>query len=137
MTLRTVQLIEGYLPIEDHGLIGDGETAALVGRDGAISWLCLPRFDSPPLFARLLDTHRGGAFLVAPEGLIASSQRYEADTGILVTEMRGPDGIVQVIDALLLRAGADLAEGAPAARHELLRAIRVLSGRVTMRVERP
>jgi GH15 family glucan-1,4-alpha-glucosidase len=62
----------GYLPIEDHGLIGDGSTAALVGRDGAISWMCAPRFDSPPLFCRLLDTRRGGAFTVAPEGLIES-----------------------------------------------------------------
>jgi len=47
--------VEGYLPLEDHGLVGDGTTAALVGRDGAISWLCVPRFDSPPLFCGLLE----------------------------------------------------------------------------------
>jgi hypothetical protein len=51
--------IDGYLPLEDYGLIGDGITAALVGRDGAVSWLCVPRFDSPPLFCRILDTTRG------------------------------------------------------------------------------
>ncbi len=51
--------VDGYLPLEDHGLIGDGETAALVGRDGAISWLCLPRFDSLPLFSSILDHRRG------------------------------------------------------------------------------
>ena len=45
----------GYLPIEDHGLIGDGATAALIGRDGGIAWLCAPRFDSPPLFCSILD----------------------------------------------------------------------------------
>jgi alpha,alpha-trehalase len=63
---------DGYLPLEDHGLIGDGNTAALVGRDGAIVWLCVPRFDSPPLFCRILDAARGGAFTITPEGLVES-----------------------------------------------------------------
>ena len=126
--------IEGYLPLEDHGLVGDGATAALVGRDGKISWLCVPRFDSPPFFCGLLDARRGGAFAVSPEGLVESRQFYEPDTGVLVTEMRGGSGTVRVTDAMTLRSGADLAEDAPAARGELLRSVRVLAGRVRLRV---
>jgi GH15 family glucan-1,4-alpha-glucosidase len=130
-----VERRDGHLPIEDHGLIGDGTTAALVGRDGAVSWLCVPRFDSPPLFCGILDAERGGGFLVAPEGLVESRQRYEPESGVVVTELRGPDGLVQVTDALTLRAGADLAEDAPAGRRELIRSIRVLAGSVRLRVE--
>jgi GH15 family glucan-1,4-alpha-glucosidase len=94
-----VERTHGYLPIQDHGLIGDGATAALVGRDGAISWLCVPRFDSPPLFCAILDPERGGRFTVAPEGLLESAQRYEEDTGVLVTEMQTVSGSVRVTDA--------------------------------------
>ncbi len=127
-------LRDGYPPIEDHGLIGDGATAALVGRDGAIDWLCVPRFDSEPLFCRLLDQAHGGAFAVLPEPLTGAAQRYEPDTGVLVTEMCGPDGRVRVTDALTLRAGADLSEDAAADRGELLRTIEVLEGHVRLRV---
>jgi alpha,alpha-trehalase len=126
--------VDGYLPIEDHGLIGDGTTAALVGRDGAVSWMCVPRFDSEPLFCGLLDARRGGAFTVAPEPLVSSRQYYEPDTGVLVTEMSGPDGRVRVTDALTLRSGADLSEDTAAGRGELLRRIEVLGGRVRLRV---
>ena len=101
-----VKKIDGYLPIEDHGLIGDGTTAALVGRDGAVSWICVPRFDSAPLFCRILDVKRGGAFTVAPEGLIESRQFYEGDTGVLVTEMRSPSGVIRLTDGLSLRIKA-------------------------------
>lgn len=127
--------IDGYLPIEDHGLIGDGTTAALVGRDGAISWMCVPRFDSPPLFCRILDTTRGGAFTVAPENLVESRQFYESDTGVLVTEMRSPSGLVRVTDALTIRSGADLTEDAPAGRYELLRSVSVLEGHLVLRIQ--
>ncbi|MDP9364080.1 MAG: glycoside hydrolase family 15 protein, partial [Chloroflexota bacterium] len=130
-----VERRDGYLPIEGHGLIGDGATAALVGRDGAISWLCVPRFDSLPLFCGLLDAERGGAFLVAPEELVESRQRYEPDSGVLVSELRGADGLIQLTDALTLRSGADLAEDAPAGRRELVRSVRVLAGRVRLRIE--
>lgn len=132
---KPVSFKDGYLSIEDHGLIGDGSTAALVGRDGAISWMCAPRFDSPPLFCRLLDAQRGGAFTIAPEGLIESRQYYETDTAVLVTEMRSHAGAVRVTDALTLRQGADLTEDAAAGRCELVRAVEALQGDVRLRIE--
>ncbi len=132
--LAPIRPIDGYLPIEDHGLVGDGATAALVGRDGSVSWLCLPRFDGPPLFCGLLDAARGGSFGVAPEDLVESVQQYVGETGVLVTEMQGRTGRVRLTDAMTLRAGADLTEDAPAARSELLRTVEVLKGPVRLRI---
>ncbi len=133
--LSRIDRLDGYLPIEDHGLIGDGTTAALVGKDGAISWLCLPRFDSPPVFCRLLDKSRGGAFALVPEEFIESRQFYEADSAVLVTEMLTKSGLIQITDALALRSGADLTEKTEASRGELLRFVTVLHGRVRLHVE--
>lgn len=132
---RPVRSREGYLPLEDLGLIGDGTTAALVGLDGSIPWLCLPRFDSEPLFCGLLDHARGGRFTVAPEDLVEARQRYEPDTGVLVTELRAPTGLVRVTDALALRSGADLTDDAPAGRAELVRSAVVLAGNVRLRAD--
>ena len=126
---------DGYLPHEDLGLIGDGATAALVGRDGTIPWLCVPRFDSEPLFCALLDRRRGGHFLVAPENVLEACQYYERDTAVLVTELRGADGLVRLTDALAVRPGADLTDDEPAARSELVRSARVLEGRARLRVQ--
>src|SRR6516162_9040392 len=111
----------GYPPLADLGLIGDGATSALVGLDGTIRWMCVPDFDSEPLFCALLDQGLGGEFRVAPEGLVEARQRYEPETGILITELRTEDGVVQLTDALALRSGADLADDAPAGRGELVR----------------
>jgi pentatricopeptide repeat protein len=127
--------LDGYLPIGAHGLIGDGTTAALVGRDGGVSWLCVPRFDSPPLFCGLLDARRGGVFRLVPEDLVESRQYYETDTGVLVTEMRGRSCLLRVRDALTLKGGANLAEDAGASREELLRQVTVLDGNASLRVE--
>jgi hypothetical protein len=132
--VTALRRLDGYLPIEDHGLIGDGTTAALVGRDGAITWLCVPRFDSEPLFCALLDGARGGAFEVAPEGLEASRQRYEPDSGVLVTELRAGGALVRLTDALTLRAGAALDEDVAAGRGELLRIVEVVEGAVRLRI---
>lgn len=125
----------GYLPLEDYGLIGDCASAALVGRDGAVSWLCLPHFDNEAAFCHLLDRDRGGAFVIAPEGLAESRQAYVPDSGILVTEMRGPTGTVRVTDGMTFKQGADLTEGTPVAREELIRSAVVLEGNVRLNVE--
>jgi GH15 family glucan-1,4-alpha-glucosidase len=134
-SFRPVRRRDGYLALEDMGLIGDGTTSALVGLDGGIAWLCLPRFDSEPLFCGLLDAARGGSFTVAPEEVIEARQRYEPDTAVLVTELRSPTGVLAVTDALALRPGSDLSDDAPAGRQELIRSAVVLAGSVRVRVE--
>jgi GH15 family glucan-1,4-alpha-glucosidase len=125
----------GYLPIEDFGLIGDGSTAGLVGRDGTVAWLCVPRYDDDPLFCSILDARRGGGFRLAPAGTVAARQRYEPDSGVLTTELRSPTGLVRITDCLTLRAGADLQEDAPAGRGELLRSVVVLDGEVKLEID--
>ena len=133
-SFQSVRTIDGYLPIEDHGLIGDMSTAALVGRDGGISWLCLPRFDSPSVFCGILDRKRGGNFRVTPEDLRESRQAYIEDSGVLVTDMRTGTGSLQLTDALTLRSGANLTEGLEVGRRELLRNVRVTHGTITLRI---
>jgi GH15 family glucan-1,4-alpha-glucosidase len=132
---RSIRMHDGYPPLSDLGLIGDGATAALVGLDGSVRWMCVPSYDSEPLFCALLDHARGGEFRVAPEGLIEARQRYEQDTGILITELRSDTGVVRLTDALALRSGADLTDDAPADRGELVRTAVVLSGHVRLQVE--
>ncbi|MEU1036691.1 glycoside hydrolase family 15 protein [Streptomyces mirabilis] len=132
---RPVRRREGYLPLEDLGLIGDGTTAALVGLDGSIPWMCLPRFDADPLFCGLLDQAHGGHFTLAPEELVEARQRYEPDTAVLTTELRSATGLVRITDALTLRSGADLTDDSPADRAELVRSAVVLDGNVRLRMD--
>jgi alpha,alpha-trehalase len=130
-----VERIDGYLPIEDHALIGDCTGSALVGRDGSIPWMSVPRFDSPPIFAQILDKNRGGALSIALEDLKESRQYYIEDTGVLVTELRNTDGLVRITDAMTLRNGANLNEDLPPGRRELVRQVEVLQGPVSLRVD--
>ncbi|MBV9915707.1 MAG: glycoside hydrolase family 15 protein [Solirubrobacterales bacterium] len=134
-SFRPVHRRDGYLALEDMGLLGDGTTSALVGLDGSVQWLCLPRFDSEPLFCGLLDHARGGCFTVGPDDVVEARQRYEPDTAVLITELRSPTGLVAVTDALALRPGTDLSDDAPAGRRELIRSAVVLDGSVRLRVE--
>jgi GH15 family glucan-1,4-alpha-glucosidase len=127
--------VDGYLPIEAHGLVGDGATAALIARDGTVAWLCLPRFDSPPLFCSILDAVRGGIFRVTPDGLREARQFYEPDSTVLVTEMRSDSGFLRIRDLCPLVSGADLCEDMPATRRELLRSVTVVEGTVHLLVE--
>ena len=134
-SFRPVRRRDGYLPLEDLGLIGDGTASALVGVDGTVEWLCVPRFDSEPVFCGLLDHDKGGHFTVAPDDVVEARQRYEPDTAVLITELRSPTGVLAVTDALALRSGAVLSDDAPAGRQELIRSAVVLDGSVRARVE--
>jgi GH15 family glucan-1,4-alpha-glucosidase len=133
--LKPIRKIDGYLPIEDHGLVGDGATAALIGRDGSVAWLCLPRFDSPPLFCSLLDASRGGRFQIVPDDLREAAQAYEPDSAVLITDMECATGRLRLRDLCPLLSGADLSEDVPATRRELLRTATVLEGTVRLHLE--
>ena len=114
------------LRIEDYAVIGDMHTAALVGTDGSIDWLCLPRFDSPACFAALLDTSEAGHWRLAPvAGGTCTRRRYREDTLILETDWETPDGAVRVLD-LMPRRG-DI--------HDVVRIVEGVRGRVAMRSE--
>ncbi|MFD9460927.1 glycoside hydrolase family 15 protein [Streptomyces sp. NPDC060027] len=110
--------------IEDYALIGDEQTAALVGRDGSVDWLCLPRFDSAACFAALLGDEDNGQWRIAPEGADSCTRRsYRPDTLVLDTEWDTPEGSVRVTDLMPQR------EHAP----DVVRVVEGLSGRVRMR----
>src|SRR5262249_4359406 len=99
-----------YAPIGEYGVIGDLHTVALVGMDGSIDFLCLPCFDSPSVFAALVDSERGGRFQIAPIlGSAAHKQLYLPDTNVLLTRFLDADGIPGVSD-LIARADAGEAE---------------------------
>ncbi|MEV6862769.1 glycoside hydrolase family 15 protein [Streptosporangium subroseum] len=93
--------------IEDYALIGDRHTAALVGHDGSVDWLCLPRFDSGACFAALLDGPRAGRWLLAPTGRqTCTGRRYRGDTLVLETTWDSPGGCVRVVDFMPARGEA-------------------------------
>jgi GH15 family glucan-1,4-alpha-glucosidase len=118
----------GYLPIEDHGIIGDLHTAALVGRDGTIDWLCLPAFDSPSVFCSILDDEKGGHFKISPVEYARSQQLYLPDTNVLLTRFLAPEGMAEVIDFMpILQSPGD--------RHRLVRNVRVVRGKMTFDAE--
>src|ERR671914_3112406 len=118
----TTGMYMGYLPVEDHGIIGDLHTAALVGTDGTIDWLCLPAFDSPSVFCSILDDERGGRFRVRPVDYVHSHQLYLPDTNVLLTRFLSPGGVAEVLDFMPVEGGHET-------RHDLIRDVRVIRGR--------
>ena len=98
-----------YLPIADHGLIGDLHTVALVGSDGTIDWYCCPRFDSPSVFGSILDARRGGHYRIAPDCRVSTTkQLYFPDTNVLITRFLTEEGVGEVEDFMpvgQMRAG--------------------------------
>jgi GH15 family glucan-1,4-alpha-glucosidase len=122
--------VDRYPPIADHGLIGDLQTAALVSSNGTVDWYCCPRFDSPSVFASLLDRDRGGHFRISPQGEHVSTQLYFPDTAILITRFLTPAGVGEVIDLM------PVLDGQPATdRHRLVRVVRVVRGEMRFVLE--
>jgi GH15 family glucan-1,4-alpha-glucosidase len=114
------------LPVEDYALIGDTHTAALVGRNGSIDWLCLPRFDSGACFAALLGNEEHGFWRIAPSadhGRVA--RRYRGETLVLETEFHTGDGVVRVVDCMPHRSD----------HASVVRVVEGVSGRVAMRMD--
>ena len=122
--------MDRYPNIGDHGLIGDLQTAALVTTDGCVDWFCVPRFDSPSVFASLLDADKGGFCRIAPDrDDYVSKQLYLPDTAILVTRFMTPDGVGEVHDFMPI-AGAKATD-----RHKLVRNIKVVRGTMKFRIQ--
>lgn len=118
-----------YQAIENYGLIGNLRTAALVGMNGDINWLCLPHFDSPSVFAAILDDRKGGRFRIAPAGEdFRRKQFYWPGTAVLITRFLHVDGIGEIEDYMPVHASGTVPD-------ELVRRVRVVRGRVSFHLE--
>ncbi len=112
-----------YLRIEDHGIIGNLQTAALVGIDGTIDWCCLPAFDSPSVFAAILDREVGGRFALSAKSRVNFKQQYLPDSAILVTRSYCDHGLGQIVDFMPV---LDDANGS----HQIIRQVSCVRGEV-------
>ncbi|QGN50863.1 glycoside hydrolase family 15 protein [Micromonospora sp. WMMD558] len=122
--------MSAYPAIEDHGLIGDLQTAALVTRNGTIDWFCAPRFDSPSIFGALLDRRRGGYFSIVPDGVrYISKQLYLPDTPILITRFISADGVSEIVDFMPVTGER------PTDQHRIIRTINMVRGSMRFRAE--
>jgi len=122
-----------YRPIEDYGIIGDCASAALVGTNGSIDWLCWPRFDSPSIFARILDANKGGYFQICPAGDYSVERRYRPDTNVLETTFTTDAGVLRLTDLMpVADRGAYRRELWP--QHEILRRVECVEGSVEVTV---
>jgi len=120
-----------YQPIENYGIIGDLHTVALVGTDGAIDWFCFPYFDSPSVFAAILDHGKGGRFKISPRADgVANKQFYWPESNVLITRFLSPDGVGQVMD--YMPVGLEEEEQG---RHQLVRRVQVVRGSMAFRME--
>ena len=118
-----------YHPIENYGVIGNLQTIALIGMDASIDFLCFPYFDSPSIFASLLDSERGGRFILSPTFQHRRpKQMYLSNSNILLTRFLSPDGVVEVCDfmPISLESGRDRVEPV----HQLIRRAKCVRGEV-------
>jgi GH15 family glucan-1,4-alpha-glucosidase len=121
----------GYLPIAEHGIIGDLHSVALVGTDGTIDWYCPERFDAPSIFGAILDKDKGGYYRIAPVGDDwTSTQFYFPDTNVLVTRFLSPSGVAELIGFMPI--GGTRAEEH---RHRLVRRVLGIKGEMRFRIE--
>ncbi|MEU7839523.1 glycoside hydrolase family 15 protein [Micromonospora sp. NPDC049114] len=119
-----------YPGVEEHGLIGDLQTAALISKDGTIDWFCAPRFDSPSIFAALLDRGKGGHFQLSPDGVeYSSKQLYLPGTPILITRFHSADGVGELLDFMPV-TGEQATD-----RHRLIRLVRMVRGTMRFRFD--
>lgn len=122
-----------YKPIASYGVIGDMHSVALVGMDGSIDWLCLPRFDSPSVFGSILDCGKGGYFRIAPVWKCQHKQMYLPDTNVLLTRFLSAEGVAEITDFMPVReesGGLTQQRG-----HQLVRVVRAIRQPVTFRLE--
>src|SRR5919109_5515587 len=123
-----------FRPIDDYGLLADCNSAALVARDGSIDWLCVPRYDSPAVFSRILDPE-AGHWSIRPAGSFEVERRYVPGTLVIETTFNTDTGSVRLLNAMAFpegQRGHELGFDAP---HEMLRAVEGVSGRVELEME--
>jgi GH15 family glucan-1,4-alpha-glucosidase len=118
----------GYPPIEDYGLIGDCRAAALISGQGSLDWLCLPRFDSPSIFARILDLKRGGAWSIHPAAPFRAEHRYLKDTNVLETAFSSDRGRVRLLD--FMPVSSEIASGKAHPLHAVVRIVEGVTGEI-------
>src|SRR5579875_1918086 len=120
--------------ISDYAFLGDCLTSALV-RDGSVDWLCVPQFDSPSVFAAILDSQNGGAFSIRPAGPYRTGRHYDEGTHVLVSRFASPSGEVELTDCLAVHASPDEADTLdPVSDRALVRLVRCTSGQATLDV---
>jgi GH15 family glucan-1,4-alpha-glucosidase len=122
-----------YPPIDDYAIIGDCRSAGLISSDGSLEWLCLPRFDSPSVFAAVLDAENGGRFLVRPVGEFRTERRYLANTNVLETVFRTPTGACVLRD-LMSVSSEEEKRAYLTPEHEVLRQLEGLEGEVEVEI---
>jgi len=122
-----------YQPIADYGVIGDLRSIALVGKNGSIDWCCLPRFDSPSIFAGILDDRTGGWWKLAPAGEADSKQMYLPDTNVLMTRFFSNEGMAEVLDFMPI--GRELGGPTEQNARQIVRIAKSVRGAVRFRME--